>query len=278
MKSDLTQTNYLKISEVFKSGLPITDTNQESPTFGQQIIKETGLKFGIRLSLIFDKENQFALPFEELSKYHNPLSRRENKSYLLQTPSGEKTVVPIAFGELDVKDQMLANFSIDQYDYPCLIKEMVDSIEFRSMFDYVFPMRRYLSLLTIYTANSFYDSIGNAGPPSEGGDRWTVPGGKRNGGFKNWDKEAVFHKKIPAGTSIVLMNSFLALYKTRNKLAPPAQNDDRDNEFNLAQILQQLIPTDIVADIPWWARRNRIDRPYDAFGNECVEEIDDDQI
>ena len=105
-----------------------------------------------------------------------------------------KTVylIPIASGELVVRDQSMELFDNSQYDLICLVNELIKTIEFKSMFHYAFPYKRYLSLVTIYTMGSFFDSIGNMGSPASGGDRWVVPGGRKGSTFKNWDKNYIF--------------------------------------------------------------------------------------
>ena len=185
-----------------------------------------------------------------------------------QVPTGTEILIPLASGELPVRDQPLTSFNIDQYDLLCLINELIKQTEFKTLFEYIFPYRRYLSLFTIYTANSFYESIGNVGRPDQGGDRWAMPGGRRGTGFRKWDKTGF------ESTNNMLKKSFLALYRTKNPVADIGDRDQRDQATTLKDLLAPLFPDNLLDGMPWWQKRMRRKRPYDAFGNVCDTEDD----
>jgi len=156
--------------------------------------------------------------------------------------------------------------------------EMIKTTDFRFVTKYLFPQKRYLSLLGIYTANSFFDSIGNAGSPGQGGDRWTIPGGRRNSAFRKWDKGSIFYnpQKVGNDTANVLMNTFMALYKARAEFADHSRQVNRRTLPNIKETLLALLPDPIIPDIPWFQRNNMIPRPYDMFDEECSDNINDD--
>ena len=244
----------------------------------------SGWKFGLRLSLAFAEDDEYAEVFSDIANNIPATVITKTKSYRVASPEGNRIIFPLVEVTLDIKDQLINLFSPEQYDLPCLINEMRKSVEFRSLFRYVFPYRRYLSLLSIYSVNSFYDSIGNAGPPSQGGDRWYIPGGKKGTGFRGWDKEYVFMNKgnLLGNTSGCLMNTFMALYREKNQL-----REETGNEFkiNMPQWLSpfdlgSLIPPEVLENMPWAQRRNEVERPLDMFDNECglgANEDDDDE-
>ena len=194
-----------------------------------------------------------------------------------QDPGNYIILIPISFGDLNIADQEFAAFNLDQFDLPCTIMEMIKSTDFRFVTKYLFPQKRYLSLLGIYTANSFFDSIGNAGRPSEGGDRWTIPGGRRNSPFRKWDKGNIFYDPQKAGndTANVMMNTFMALYRAKAEFASHTRNTNRRALPNLKDFLLSLLPDPILPDIPWFQRKNIIPRPYDMFNEECSDTTED---
>ena len=132
--------------------------------------------------------------------------------------------------------------------------------------------------MSIYIANSFFDAIGNIGRPSEGGDRWTIPGGKKLSGFRRWDKESAFFDPGMPGpdTANTLMSSFLALYATKNKFRSPDNRSKKNSDKTLKDLLVNLIPEEIFKDIPSWKKRNQVPRPYDAVDNECFDMDEED--
>jgi hypothetical protein len=233
-----------------------------------EVMKNTGFKFGLRLSILFDPESEYAEPFKEVVDAIDRKTLLETKAFNLSSKEGQKILIPLVNAELDVSEQLLSSFNIDQYDLPCLINEMIKTTEFKTLFRYVFPYRRYLSLFAIYVGNTFYQSIGNSGGPENGGDRWESPGGKYGGFglFKNWDKQGFEF------TGEKLMEAFLTLYNTRNKNIEPRDQNSKDNATSLKDLLADLIPSDLLAGMPWWQRRFRVDRPFDMFGNDCDEE------
>ena len=193
----------------------------------------------------------------------------KTKAYNLKKPVGSGTkigteiLIPLVSAELPVSDQSIRTFNIDQYDLLCLINEMTKKTEFKTLFEYIFPYRRFLSLFTIYVANSFYESIGNAGRPDEGGDRWAIPGGRIGTGFRRWDKTAF------EASNKVLKKSFLAVYRTKNPVFEIGDPNEKDQARSFKDLLAPLFPDNLLDGMPWWQRRMRRNRPYDAFGNVC---------
>ena len=251
-----------KISDYFGPGIKELDDD------GAEIIKNTGFKFGLRLSIVLDPDSEFAKPFVDVANAVDRKTHLETKAFNLSSKKGKRILIPLANAELDVSDQLLSSFNIDQYDLPCLINEMIQTIEFRTLFRYVFPYKRYLSLFAIYVGNSFYQSIGNSGAPQDGGDRWVVPGGRAGDltGFRMWDKQSF------ENTGRLLMKSFLSLYNTRNKTVEPRDKNTKNSPQTIRELLGDLIPSDLLSGIPWWHRRYQVDRPFDMFGENCSDE------
>jgi hypothetical protein len=211
----------------------------------------------------------------------------------------ERLIIPLAAGELEVMNQLISesvsltdvvgqvkDFELErQYDTLCLVNELVKTVEFNTFFEYLFPLRRYLSILTIYVSNAFYLSIGNSGAlplPTEddyetkqAGDLWNVPEGTPTSGFRLWDKNDGNFRK----SQRLLKGLFMDLYNTLNEQSQDnrrrARNRDKDKyDSTLKSLLADLVPNDMLAGMPWWQRKMRVDKPFDLFDGECQDEED----
>jgi hypothetical protein len=243
--------------------------------------------FGLRLSIMIDPAEEDILLAKNLKEKGLTGEAKE-----VETANGPRLIIPIAAGELKVVNQLLnSTIAIStivgtaqeldlkrQYDTLCLVNELVKTPEFNTFYQYVFPLRRYLSFLTIYVSNAFYLSIGNANEPSPeeastpAGDLWAAPGGRPLSTFRSWDKnEGNFRR-----TQRILKGLFMNYYNTLNKTIDGRSRDRqrRGSENNLKAVLADLIPQDLLDGTPWWQRRNRIDKPFDMFDNECDDEED----
>ncbi|MHA2404912.1 MAG: hypothetical protein ACXADH_18100, partial [Candidatus Kariarchaeaceae archaeon] len=154
-------------------------------------IEVTGWKFGLRLSYIIEDDK--ASIFQEAFNQISPDKVMNEKSYRLETTdsNGEtktRLVIPVAHAELPIPDQEFNQFDPETYDVYCLIKELIKTVEYRTWFRYLFPLKRFTSLITIYIVEGFFASLGSSGYPVDGGDMWEVPGGRKSIGptFRKW--------------------------------------------------------------------------------------------
>lgn len=243
--------------------------------------------FGLRLSVIVDPSDvALGAALEKAGLDPNGIGKR-----VVDADGNERIIVPIANGELEVPDQIIGETTtftdvvgdiqeyelLRQYDTLCLVNELVKTPEYKTFFEYVFPLKRYLSILTIYISNAFYLSIGNTGPinPEEGdkegpGDLWAVPSGRPLSGFRLWDKNAGNFNR----SERMLRSMFMNTYNTLNKTISRTSKDRVKNNQSLKQILSDLIPDAALAGMPWWQRRMRVDKPFDLFDGECEDEED----
>jgi len=219
-------------------------------------------KFGLRICYMPEKDakNVFSQPMHTIS---NEVCMRE-KAYELDSPEGKRYLIPMASAELDIPDQEFTLFNPDAYDVYCLIPPLVESPEYRAWFRYVFPLPRFLSLMTIYCMQGFYDSLGNEGWPSEGGDMWENRGGNTMSSFSRWERadEQVFEKSREAAKS-----AFTALYETAQ-----AEYDSKDASKKSALSFAALLKPKLNFEdgLRWWQRGKRIKKsPYDMDGDKC---------
>jgi hypothetical protein len=163
-------------------------------------------------------------------------------------------VVPIASVEIPIN---LATFTtIDEaYDanFDCLLVELINSSEYRTLFKYCFPLETLLSLATIYVIETFLLSIGREWQKANGLSR---PAGRNGSQFKRWDKTANFEK-----TKKNLRRLFEGFYHSRD-----ATYIDEEEETNAQKTRKRLrikkkLP--INKDFPWWRKRMRRPKPCD---------------
>ena len=102
-------------------------------------------------------------------------------------------LIPIVSTEIEIPPEMpIGNFNIvEDYDFDCLMKQLMKQADFRTLFEYVFALDRFLAVPTIYMLHCFLDSIGldddwyqNANPSDAG----SGPGDPRkySSGFARW--------------------------------------------------------------------------------------------
>ena len=261
------------ISDYWGPGVTEVETDPTSPNYGKEFIKNTGWKLGLRLSIIIDPRDPEYKIFSPVVERITQENRQKNKAYKISTQQGEKLLIPLAVGELDFKDDLPSSFNPKDYDYYCLINELRNSLEFKTLFKYFFPYRRYLSLQTIFFANAFFDSIGNAGAPSEGGDRWSIPNGKRGTTFKKWEKEYIFHDQgEPNGdTARSLMNTFMMSYRLPASMKKQGRRNKRKFDVDFGSIMKNFAIDASLFSMPSTFRRYRLERPYDMFDGECID-------
>ena len=142
------------------------------------------------------------------------------------------------------------------------MSQLLEEVEFRTLFEYVLPLDRFLSLPTIYMMHTFLHSIGldddwhqdgaavgedldpwdggrvmawmrerqhrEGGPGLKSGDWWKfTPGLKRLTSFRNWDK-----RPFPK-TKETLSDLFMTEYDFRSKLFRRFKMPTFSIKFNL---------------------------------------------
>ncbi len=76
--------------------------------------------------------------------------------------------IPLVSVEVAIEEQYVQNYAgMDDYDEECMLRLLRATPAYKTLFEYCFPMDRFLSLTTIYNAHSTIPSIGQHG---EGAD------------------------------------------------------------------------------------------------------------
>ena len=227
-------------------------------------IEVTGWKFGLRLSYMPAKDNNGT--FKDIIETISSTTIMNEKAYKVNSPESERYLIPIASAELSIPDQEFTSFDPESYDVYCLIQELVKTVEYKTMFKYIFPLPRFTSIMAVYNIMGFFASLGNSGWPTEGGDMWMQPGGKRGSGFRKWVRGPQAFKKSRRAAR----NVFTSLYDSAQTIDFSSENryDHKDSQTNLRDSIRPRVNFD--DGLRWWQRGRRVtSRPYDLDGNEC---------
>ena len=233
-------------------------------TFGQEIeVGESGWRFGVRICYVA-KPSRFT-PGRSEEAILRSITGDAGITQAMNEKAfkGDQILIPVAHGELEIPDQEFTNFDPDSYDIDCLIAELIKDPAYKTLFNYCFPLKTFLSTLTIYCIKAFVPSIGNTGDPKDGGDRWVVPGGRSMSGFRRWDgKKEPFRKSTKKARQM-----FEVLYNASTK---DNSYKDREDNGEKQKWWKKLAPKwNYDVGLRWWMMPRMRSRPYDKNGNEC---------
>ena len=208
-------------------------------------------RFGLRICYMPEKDKTGL--FANAAKEVSASTIMQEKAFKVQSPDGERVMIPIASAEINIPDQDFSLFDPESYDVYCLIQDLIDTPTYKTWFRYVFPLPRFVTILSIYNATCFMDSLGNTGLPEDGGDMWEIKGDKVSfmKGFGRWDKDEMFKKSKKEARK-----AFRSIYQTTQ----PDYSSDREL-FEMPQItfLELMRPVINFDDgLYWWQRGRRI--------------------
>ena len=149
-----------KISEIFGDLYLDTITNDQGEQ--EEVINGTtiGVKYGLRVSFV---------PPVNAPRLSNP-----NVDYCLQNKAynvgayesniNMKEIIPLASAEIDLQDGVIGELNLfegnNSFDYECLLNKLITSADYKLIFNYCFPMQRFMSLATITIDNNFMYFLG----------------------------------------------------------------------------------------------------------------------
>lgn len=236
-----------------------------------------GIKFGVRICLI--------PPSDAMPAWGSPTAldaARREKSFIFTdlgggTPGSApllplfRHAIPLASYEQDVKDVKLKTLAdaTDDFneDLKCYIDKLVDTPEYKIVFDKIINLRRIPSILACYSNANFIASLtygeGERRVPDLGGINIfdlsiddAPDSDDRGNSFNDSKNEA---RKL-----------FISAYK-RNDFDFPEVEFDIDWEMLYRNALSRSYNyLNLDKGIPWWVRRRiKPMKPTDKFGKEC---------
>ena len=203
--------------------------------------------YGLRLSMVMPEAMAVPIEIFDFDNSISPEQVKQTKSLKFgpDTDTGTRRyVVPIASVEIPIGGNLdLTSDLVDQYDINCMISELINTPEYKTLFNYCLPLQSLLSLVTIYTIETFLLSIG-----SEWG------GGAKGSQFKRWDKEGDFKK-----TKRNLRKLFEAFYHARDANYQDEERETDEERTREKIKVNKVVPTD--KDIAWWKKRLQVPKP-----------------
>ena len=226
----------------------IPTTSQQERTY-QFASPDVVVKFDKSFYEIIDQ-----LPEVLKSKVQNILEKMK-----ISEPSLARAI-PVAVYEQDIEDRKISEINLEDKNLgeslKCYIDKLVETDEYKVLFDICFPVRTYTSLFGVYSYHGFFESIAKD-PDLLDED----PGRLR----EKW-KRKVFDQ-----TKNELRVIFNATYRT---------DDDEEQERatrskkEKSEFMKNLLPKaflNLDFSIQWWQSLRIIDiKPFDADGNECL--------
>ena len=145
----------------------------------------TDLKFGLRLSYVPNSNEKSSMDVDSLVDNIDDSIAYAEKAFTEEY----KNIIPLVSVELDLREEYAAeNYGLYLKDLICLL---IATEEYRTLFRYIFPVPKYMSMLAIYSANTFVPSIGQLKDgwaatvsKNKGGGQWIGFG--KFGGMRTW--------------------------------------------------------------------------------------------
>lgn len=237
----------------------------------------TGVRYGLRLSLVFPKDYFNPAELAALNSDSNlvALSRRE-KSYLFEDGS---FVLPLVSEEIDVMDETFRNTNPfsgrERYDLECLVNKISRRTDYSFFMENIFNLKQASSMLSVYCMETMMPSIGRKTAPDA--ETSAQPGAEQEyeRGFGVPDPNNEWDGTINERGKNSLRKRFKSLYLART---PDGLNTADDDGFSLSfsGLFALGNPFDFAfqlpkVSIPWWRRRRVRTRIYDANGQECAD-------
>jgi len=204
--------------------------------------------YGLRISVVMpnDAFTNGGIPKEDFDNSILDSKAGETKSLKFgENWMTRKFVIPVATAEVPIDTpESLTLDLIDRYDLNCMISELMATPEYKTLFNYCFPLQSLLSLVTIYTIETFLLSIG---------EEWEEEANVTSQ-FKRWDKEGNFKK-----TKKNLRRLFEGFYRSRDSNYKDEEIETSEEQTRKKIKVKKSIPTD--ADIKWWQKKLQVPKP-----------------
>ena len=274
--------------------LKISDYYGDAFIVENQIMGSIGIKFGVRLVYcapdkflynipdLREQERSYQFPATSLKiefkkSFYDRLDKIQDKlsnipivgknlnikdfidSLEIDMPSTARAI-PLVIYEQNLIDKKMGELDLDDNDFgqnlKCYIDNLVLEKDFKVLFDFCFPIRTYISLMGIYSQNSFFESIGQSEEEVDEDAKGRANNNWRTKVFKN-SKEGV-------------RDLFNSTYRTDDDVD---QERGKRSKNDYAKFLKNILPgayINIDSSVRWWQSFRIIDtNPFDADGKDC---------
>ena len=136
--------------------------------------------------------------------------------------------------------------------------KLVETEDYKLLFEYIFPSRTFVSLLGTYSYFGFFQSIGES-DEERNRDKFTMPG-------EDWWQDLVFND-----TKKRLRKMFSSAYKSDDDTYDEEQGEaSRKNERRFMKNILPNLYLNLDSSVNWFMRRRIVgEKPFDADGKPC---------
>jgi hypothetical protein len=205
--------------------------------------------YGIRISMMMSGETKSKL---DSSLFSSSISDEEARR-VRSLKMGTKFAVPVCEAEIPISGTKTIQDSIfdSEYDINCMITELINTPNYKTLFNYCFPLQTLLSLVTIYTMETFLLSIGSEWLDKDANPQ---PGGAQLSQFRRWDKQGNFVK-----TRKNLRRLFESYYNSRDAAYENEETETQEERTRRNLKVKRKLPKS--KDLKWWQRRLQVPKP-----------------
>ena len=171
--------------------------------------------------------------------------------------------IPIAFYEQDILDRKMSEIDLEDKnmgeELKCYVDHLVETDDFKTIFELCFPNKTYTSLFAIYSYYGFFESIGKSEEGTEEKDE--DPAKLR----EKW-KKRVFKR-----TKRKLRRLFNSTYRTDDDVKEEREGRSKKEKSDFMKNLLPQTFLNLDSSVQWWQSIRFIDvKPFDADGKECL--------
>ena len=288
--------NFMRNNPDYESESTISDNFGNAEVIDGKLVGSVGIRFGVRLIFCPPEDWDYEIPVDRAEnmrtfKFDKPkVTIRFDDSFdeepgpslegLLPGPTPSvsdlngttiemgifQRAIPIAVYEANIKDRKIADLNLDDdnlgEDLKCYIDQLVLTKDFKTLFDYCYPIKSFLSFFAAYSYYGFFETIGMNPDNSEEMD-------EEPSELKEKWKGRIFHKSKKK-----LRRMFNSTYRTDHD----SKKERRErSKLDMAGFLKRLRPNiflNLDRSTAWWQRRKILDfKPFDPDGKPCMNEF-----
>ena len=265
------------ISDFFGSANLVDGVGDEKVLVGS-----IGIKFGVRLAYMPPSGwNPFSVKIASLAQSSNSgdltdwidnlnewsydaqffHAQRQNPYYAVSPSVGDfevtyKHVIPLIHYEQDVKDaKTTRDFNVDE-NLKCYVDKLCESQDYKYLMEYIFNVKSFANLSSIYSFYAFPDSIGE--DPSE------REGEPKRENDKDWTS------KIMEKTKLKCFRLFKKFY-LNEEVVSKSETTDPTHSKSYKKLSMPEFNLNLNRSISWWQKKRFYDRPFDKDGKECTD-------
>lgn len=228
----------------------------------------TGIKFGVRIVYCPPVGTTFEIPENHIQER---TFQFRQASLNVETNDGPRRyriensilAIPVAVFEQDVLDKKISEINLTDEnfgeDLKCYIDNLVETKDFKTLFNGCFSPKTFVSIFGVYTYYGFFNSIGKE--PDNPDETQADPEKLK----EEW-KYRVFRD-----TKKELRKIFNSIYRTDDDDPEEEANDKKERNANfLASLAPEAFLNLDLTSVKWWQSLRIVEvRPFDVDGNEC---------